>query len=156
MLRRKRKMADVQIVVFDLINELCGVETTEVNEIVKYQEVTKVPEMPDFIEGIINLRSHVVPIINLNRRFHLGESPDMNATKVIITNIDGQLIGFIVDNVIEIVRLTPEESEEAPELIKKWGKKYIKFVGKINGKLVNILDMSKILSEEERVHIGSL
>lgn len=156
MFKGESKMADIQIVVFDLINELCGVETTQVNEIVKYQEITKVPEMPDFIEGIINLRSHVVPIINLNRRFHLGESPDISATKIIITSIDGQQIGFIVDNVIEIVRLTPEDSEEAPELIKKWGKKYIKFVGKINGKLVNILDLSKILSEEEMVHITSL
>lgn len=149
-------MADVQIVVFDLINELCGVETTQVNEIVKYQEVTKVPEMPDFIEGIINLRGHVVPIINLNKRFHLGENPDISTTKVIITNIEGQQIGFVVDNVIEIVRLTPDESEEAPDLIKKWGKKYINYVGKINDKLVNILDLSKILSEEEMVHISSL
>lgn len=156
MFKEETEMGDVQIVVFDLINELCGVETTQVNEIVKYQEVTKVPEMPDFIEGIINLRNHVVPIINLNRRFHLGESTDISATKVIITNIEGQQIGFIVDNVIEIVRLTPEDSEEAPELIKKWGKKYIKFVAKINEKLVNILDFSKILSEEEIEHISTI
>ena len=156
MFKEEKEMADIQIVVFDLIDELCGVETTQVSEIVKYQEVTKVPEMPDFIEGIINLRSHVVPIINLNRRCHLGESADISATKVIITNIDGQQIGFIVDNVIEIVRLTPEDSEEAPEIIKKWGKKYIKYVGKVNGKLVNILDFSKILSEEEMVHISTI
>lgn len=149
-------MADIQIVVFDLINELCGVETSQVNEIVKYQEVTKVPEMPDFVEGIINLRDHVVPIINLNTRFRLGQNPDPSTTKIIITNIENQQIGFVVDNVIEIVRLNPENSESTPDLIKKWGKNYIKYVAKINGKLVNMLDLSKVLSEEEFANISSI
>ncbi len=149
-------MADLQIVVFDLIDELCGVETDQVNEIVKYQEVTKVPEMPDFIEGIINLRGHVVPIINLNKRFHLGQPESDKSTKIIITSIEDQQIGFVVDNVIEIVRLSPEDTEATPELIKKWGKKYIKYVAKIRDKLVNILDLRSILTEEEIEHITSL
>lgn len=149
-------MADLQVIVFDLINELCGVETTQVSEIVKYQEVTGVPEMPEFIEGIINLRGHVVPIINLNRRFHLGEPNSDNSTKIIITSIEGQQIGFVVDNVIEIVRLVPEDMEDTPALIKKWGKKYVKYVAKIKDRLVNVLDMASILTEEEMEHITSM
>ena len=149
-------MADVQIVVFDLINEICGVETEQVNEIVKYQEITKVPEMPAFIEGIINLRGHVVPVINLNTRFHLGKNDAEKNTKIIITNIDEQQVGFVVDNVVEIVRLSSEDTEATPDLIKKFGKKYIKHVAKIKDKLVNILDLASILTEEEMEHIGSL
>lgn len=149
-------MSDMQIVVFDLINELCGVEADQVHEIVKYQEITKVPEMPDFIEGIINLRGHVVPIINLNRRFHLGQADADKSTKIIITSIEGQQIGFVVDNVIEIVRLSQEDTEATPDLIKKWGKKYVQYVAKIKGKLVNILDLGSILTEEEMEHISSI
>ena len=147
-------MSDMQIVVFDLINELCGVETDQVSEIVKYQEVTRVPEMPEFIEGIINLRGHVAPIINLNRRFHLGQSDAEKNTKIIITSIDGQQVGFVVDNVSEIVRLSMQDTEETPDLIRKWGKKYIKYVAKIKGKLVNIIDLQGILTEEELEHIS--
>lgn len=149
-------MADMQIIVFDLINELCGVETEQVSEIVRYQEITKVPEMPEFIEGIVNLRGKVVPIINLNKRFHLGQAEVGSSTKIIITSLEDQQIGFVVDNVIEIVRLAPEDTEATPDLIKKWGKKYIKCVAKIKEKLVNILDLGSVLTEEELEHISSM
>lgn len=147
---------EIQIIVFDLINELCGVETEQVNEIVRYQEVTKVPEMPDFIEGIINLRGKVIPIINLNKRFHLGNTPPDKNTKIIITNINDQQVGFIVDNVSEIVRLSDENIESPPELIKKWSKKYIKYVAKFKEKLINVLDLKSILTDEEMEHINSI
>ena len=149
-------MTDMQIVIFELLNELCGVETHQVREIVKYQEITKVPEMPGFIEGIINLRGHVIPVINLNMRFHLGQVEASNSTKIIITSIDDQQFGFVVDDVLEIIRLSSEDTEETPQLIKKWGKKYVKCVGKIKDKLVNILDLSSIMTEEELEHINSL
>jgi purine-binding chemotaxis protein CheW len=149
-------MTDMQIVIFELLNELCGVETAQVREIVKYQEITKVPEMPGFIEGIINLRGHVIPVINLNARFHLGQVKASNSTKIIITNIDDQQFGFVVDDVLEIIRLSSEDTEETPQLIKKWGKKYVKCVAKIKDKLVNILDLGSIMTEEELEHINSL
>lgn len=148
-------MADMQVVVFELFQELCGVETGQVREIVKYPEITKVPEMPEFIEGIINLRGHVIPIINLNKRFHLGDIKPTESTKIIIISIDEQQLGFVVDDVLEIIRLSTEDTEETPNLIKKWGKKYVKCVAKVKDKLVNILDLSSIMTEEELENISS-
>ena len=149
-------MTDMQVVVFKLADELCGVETEQVREIMIYQEVTKVPEMPTFIEGIINLRGHVIPVINLNKRFHLGKVEADSSTKIIITSIEEQLIGFVVDDVIEIVRLTKEETEETPQIIQRLGKKYVKCVAKIKDKLVNVLDLTDILTEEELGHISTI
>lgn len=149
-------MVDMQVVVFKLIDELCGVETEQVREIMKYQEITKIPEMPTFVEGIINLRGHVIPVINLNKRFHLGQIEADNSTKIIITSIEQQQVGFVVDDVLEIVRLSKEETEETPQIIQRLGKKYVKCVAKIKGKLVNVLDLTDILTEEELGHISSL
>ena len=149
-------MIDMQVVVFELLDELCAVETFQVKEILRYQEVTKIPEMPDFIEGMINLRDRVIPIINLDTKFHLGRAKNPENGKIIITTINDQNVGFVVDNVIEILRLTDEHLEDAPEIIRKWGKKYIKCVAKIKDKLVNVLDLNSVLTDEQLEHIISL
>jgi purine-binding chemotaxis protein CheW len=112
--------------------------------------------MPDFIEGIINLRGKVIPIINLDVKFHLGQPRNLDTSKIIITTVNEQSIGFVVDNVIEILRITNEHLEEAPDLIKKWGNKYIKCVANIKDKLVNVLDLENILTDEQKEHISSI
>ena len=142
-------MAELQVVVFSLNNEFCGVDTSQVQEIVKYQEVTKVPRMPKFIEGLINLRGKVVPVINLNTRFELGKSDITKKTKIIITNLNNSPVGFIVNDVSEIIKLLDEDTEVPPELIQKAGNEYLRSVGKKDGKLISILNFDRILTDTE-------
>lgn len=142
-------MEELQIVVFALNNEMCGVDTMQVKEIVKYQDVTKAPQMPDFVEGLINLRGHVIPVINLNRRFGLCESPVDNRTKIIITEIEAQLIGFIVDEVREIIKLRQDDVESAPDILSKAGNTYIKGIAKKENQLISVLDLTKVLHGSE-------
>jgi purine-binding chemotaxis protein CheW len=142
-------MYELQIVVFSLNDETCGVDTPQVLEIVKYQEIAKVPEMPEFIDGIINLRGKIVPIINLNKRFDLGATEITKKTKIIITKQKENYVGFVVNDVSEILRLTEEELEISPSIIAKAGNSYLKSIGKRDGKLISILDLNNILTSVE-------
>jgi purine-binding chemotaxis protein CheW len=142
-------MEGIQIVVFTLNDEVCGVETKQVKEIVKYEVITKMPKMPQFVDGIISLRGTVVPVVNLNKRFGLGNTEITKKTKIIITDLDGKLIGFIVNDVSEIIKLPPESIENTPELIRKIDNSYLKNVGKKGEELISVLDLSMILTDTE-------
>lgn len=142
-------MAEMQLVVFSLNDELCGADTSQIQEIVKYQDVTKVPRMPKFVDGIINLRGRVIPIINLNKRFELGETEITKKTKIIITKIDNSYIGFVVNDVSEIIKLSENEIETPPEIIQKDGSEYLRGVGKKEDKLISILNLNSIMTNVE-------
>lgn len=142
-------MEGIQIVVFTLKDEVCGVETTQVKEIVKYESITKMPNMPNFIDGVISLRGTVVPVVNLNKRFGLGNTEITKKTKIIITDLEGKLIGFIVNDVSEIIKLPAQDIENTPEIIKKIDNLYLKYVGKKGEELISILDLSTILTDTE-------
>ncbi|EGD47174.1 CheW protein [Ruminiclostridium papyrosolvens DSM 2782] len=142
-------MNDIQVVVFDLNNELCSVETSIVYKIEKYGSISLVPQMPDYIKGIYNLRGKVVPVVDLNKRFNLGESEVTKKTKIIITEKDDQLYGFMVNNVTEIINLNENSVDRSEAVIRLNSKKYIKGIGKNDGKLFSIIDLNEILHNEE-------
>ena len=142
-------MADLQIVVFNLNVEVCGVDTSQIKQIIKYQEITKVPKMPKFIEGMINLRGRVIPVINLNKRFEFGETELTKKTKIIITEIEGHPLGFLVNDVQELMKLSDENIEVLPDLIHEAGNDYMKKVGKRGESLITIVDLHAILTESE-------
>ncbi len=149
-------MEDLHVVIFRLNNELCGAETSQVTEILKYQEAEKVPKMPRFLDGLINLRGRIIPVINLNKRFELGETDITKKTKIIITQINDGYLGYIVNDVTEIVRFTKDELELTPEIINKTGNTYMKYVGKKGEKIVSILDLKGILSDKETVRLKTV
>jgi len=142
-------MAETQVVVFALNRENCGVETSQVQKIVKYQDIFKVAKMPKFIEGIFNYRGSVIPAIDLNKRFEFGETQITDNTKIVVTQIRNNLVGFIVNDVMEILTLSEEDIEETPEIISSNGNNFLKCVGKKNEKLISILDLSLILNDSE-------
>ena len=142
-------MEGIQIVVFTLNDEVCGVETTQVKEIVKYESITKMPDMPKFIDGVISLRGTVVPVVNLNKRFGLGDTEITKKTKIIINDIEGKLVGFIVNDVSEIIKIPAEDIENTPDLIRDTHNVYLKNVGKKGYQLISILDLSAILTDTE-------
>lgn len=149
-------MSETLIVIFSLNNELCGVETSQVQEIVKYQTASKVPDMPLYIEGIINLRGKTVVLVDLNRRFGLGETAFLDKTKIIVSSVRDLDIGFIVNDVSEIVRFAEDEIDTAPEIIRRTGNEHLMSVGKKGDRVISILNLNKIMKEEEIEEIRNI
>lgn len=142
-------MAEKQFVVFKLDTEEYGIDIMNVREIAPYQSVSKVPNTPKFIEGVINFRGVVIPIINLKKRFSLEDHGEHGDTRMIVINLDEKQIGFIVDEASETVRLDDAEIEPAPDLITGVDRTYILGVGKKDKRLIILIDLLKILSSDE-------
>ena len=142
-------MSDIQVVIFTLNNELCSVEASLVYKIEKYSEISSIPQMPDYIKGLYNLRGRVVPVVDLNKRFNMGESEITKKTKIIITEKEDQLFGFMVNNVMEILNLDENSIDKSDAILKVNSMKYIKGIGKKNDKLFSIIDLNEILHTVE-------
>ena len=142
-------MNELQVVVFRLNGQLFGAETSQVFQIIKYQQANKIPRMPRFIEGIINYRGEVLPVIDLNRRFELGDSEINKKTKIIVSNIEEKLTGFIVNDVVEITKFSEEDIEPAPAAIGSEVAAFLKKVGKKGDQLISIIDLDRVLGESE-------
>ncbi len=142
-------MAGQQLVIFNINGENFGVEITQVKEIIKPMEIFKVPNTPDYIEGLINLRGKVHTVFNMRKKFGLPTIDFDDNTKIIIVSVNSMLIGFIVDEVNEIVRVEEEQMENAPQAISSVSLKYITGVAKIGERIILILDLSSALSLAE-------
>lgn len=138
-----------QLVSFRLGEEEFAVDILKIQEIIRIVEVTCIPKSPDFVEGVINLRGRVLPVIDLRKRFGLpSEKTDKN-TRIIVMDIGGRIVGFIVDAVSEVLRLPASSIEPAPPMIGGIDSDYIKGVGKLENRLLILLDVCRILDVEE-------
>ena len=142
-------MSELQVVVFSLNGQLFGAEASQVFQIIKYEEATKVPKMPKFIEGILNYRDSVLPVVNLARRFDMEEMKTTKKAKILVTKMEDKLVGFIVNDVTEIMKFTDEEIESVPLLMNSEASAYLKKVGKKNDKLISFIDLEKVLNDNE-------
>ncbi len=146
-------MAENQFVIFRLGNEKYAVDILNVGGISEYRDITNVPNAPYFIEGIINLRGDIIPIINLKKRFEIPEKEVDPDTRIIINNIGGKDMGFIVDEASQVVKIEDENIEVAPDIIKGNERAYIHGVGKMGDDIVILLDLEKVLSDEEKQEV---
>ncbi len=149
-------MSSMQHVIFNLEHEEYGLDIMKVITIEKYQEVVKVPNTPDYITGIINLRDSVLPIYSLRKKFHLEEKEPDDDTKIIVTVTNGMNIGFIVDGVQEIINIEDKIIEDAPKIITGVHHKYIKSIAKLDERMVILIDIDLIISEEEQLELGKV
>ena len=150
-------MAEKQYVVFNLDKEEFGIDIMNVKEIIPYQESIQIPKSPDFIEGIINYRGNVIPIINLRKRFNLDIGDMTKDTRIIVISLEEKEIGFVVDEASQTLRLNEEQIDPTPDVISDVDRRYIIGVGKVDeSRLVIILDLEKILSDEEIDEINNL
>jgi len=140
----------LQLVSFKLREEEFGVNILQVQEIIRMQEITNVPNAPDFVEGVINLRGRVIPIVDLRKRFGLEAKEHSKATRIIVVMIDQVTVGLIVDEVSEVLRIPEDTVEPPPPIVAGIESDYIKGVGKLEDRLLILLDLNKILSREER------
>ena len=142
-------MDDMQIVIFNINGQLFGAEAWQVFQIIKYQEATKVPKMPKFIEGIINFSDSALPVINLAKRFDMGDATINKKTKILVARIDDNYAGFIVNDVSEILRFAEHEINAAPAMMQTEAAQYLKKVAIREEKVISIIDLEKVLSDVE-------
>ncbi len=149
-------MASLQQVIFKLDNEEYGLDIMKVSGIEKYQEVVKVPNSPEYIEGIINLRGEILPIYSLRTKFNLVGKTSDDETKIIVVNTNDMKIGFVVDLVVEILNIDEENVEGAPKLVTGINRKYIKSVAKQDERMIILIDIDLIISDEEKIELGEV
>ncbi|MFP4213723.1 MAG: chemotaxis protein CheW [Desulfohalobiaceae bacterium] len=143
----------LQLVSFKLKDEEFGVDILQVQEIIRMQEITHVPNAPDFVEGVINLRGRVIPIVDLRKRFGLESQEHGSATRIIVVMIGQVTVGLIVDEVSEVLRIPEDTVEPPPPIVAGIESDYIKGVGKLEDRLLILLDLNKILSREEKTSL---
>jgi purine-binding chemotaxis protein CheW len=139
-----------QLIIFKLGDEEFGVDILQVKEIEKLdQEVTRVPKAPAFVEGVINLRGEIVPIVDLRKRFGLTQKPITSESRVVIVEINDNLIGMMVDAVIEVIRVNVSSIEPTPQITKGVDAYFLNGVAKIDERLIVLLNLERALSAEE-------
>lgn len=149
-------MAIQQLVKFSVADQNFGVNINQIYQIIKPQEVFKVPNTPPFIEGLINLRGKVLTVFNLRKRFNLPEKANDEDTKVLIVNMNDMLLGFTVDSVTEIVRINDEDIEDTPTTLRNFDRRFLSGVGKLGDKLILLLDLEKVLTPDEELQVQEI
>jgi purine-binding chemotaxis protein CheW len=142
-----------QVVVFRLGNEVYGVDIAVVREIIRMQPVTKVPGAPAFVEGVINLRGKVIPVIDLRKRFGLSASEYTKHSRISVVEIDQRAIGLIVDAVAEVLRIPTSAVEPPSGFITSVDSSYLRGIAKLDQRLIILLNLDHILT---RVETGAL
>lgn len=149
-------MATLQQVVFKLDKEEYGLDIMRVNGIEKYQEVVKIPNSPEYVDGIINLRGEVLPVFSLRKKFRLDAKEYDDKTKIIVAYTNNMKIGFVVDMVIEILNIDEDDVEATPKILTGIDRKYIKSVAKVDERMIILLDIELIVSDEEKISLGEV
>lgn len=133
-----------------------GIPIEQVHEITRPSEITRLPGMPDFVEGIMNLRGSVIPLMDLKKRFRLGATEVQDSSRVIVANLEKQRCGVIVDDVMEIIPIQKDSMEDAPNIAGGVGARFILGIGKVDNRLIIAVDMRKILTEHEERELPEL
>lgn len=133
-------------VVFKLEGEEYGIDILRVKEIKEMLRITRVPKSPSFVRGVVNLRGEVIPVIDLRKKFNLQERKDTESTRIIIVTVDEITIGLIIDTSSEVLEIEKELIEEPPMAVSSIDHSYIYGIGKVNDRLIILLDVAKIVS----------
>jgi len=139
----------LQWVTFKLANETYGINVMQVQEVLRYSEIAPVPGAPMYVLGIINLRGNVVTVIDTRTRFGLETSEVTDNTRVVIIELEKQVIGILVDSVAEVVYLRASEIDMAPNVGNDESAKFIQGVSNREGELLILVDLNKLLADEE-------
>ncbi len=142
-----------QLILFNLGKGNYGIPIENVFEIKKMEEITVVPKAPKFIEGVINLRGNVIPVVDLRKRFGMEKIDYSKKTKIIIVEIGKRQFGLIVDSVAEVVTLSNDQIEQSLPTVSGLKAEFINGIGKLNDKLIIILEISRILQSSEDIKI---
>lgn len=150
MAQQEQRETVAQLVVFQLGHELYGADIAAVREVGPLQRVTRVPRTPRYIEGVTNLRGRVIPVVDLRRRLGLPVTAATKTTRIAVAELEGGQVGMIVDAVLEVLRVPTESIEPPTQLMSSIDSEYVRGVAKVDGKLIILLDLARVLQREER------
>jgi purine-binding chemotaxis protein CheW len=140
---------DLQVVGFRVGNETYGVRIAAVREIVRVPEITSVPNAPEIIEGVINLRGKIIPVMDLRKRFGLTEIVTDKKNRILVVDLENKLLGLIVNSASEVLKISPSDIEPPGTVFAEGESGYVTGVGKLKGRLIILLDINKLLHRPE-------
>ena len=135
----------INLVTFKLGNNEYAIDIMQAKEIIKMEKITLIPNAPDYVEGVINLRGNIIPIVDLKKRFNLDENEGEKNTGIIIVKIDDVDMGIIIDAISKVVSIATSNIQPPPPMLSGIGQKYIKGVAKLEDKLLVVLDLEKLI-----------
>ena len=138
----------MQLVSFKLSDETYGIEITKIREIILVGQITRVPETPHYIKGLINLRSSVIPVIDLRARFSLSENELTQDSRIMVLNVGRRTIGIVVDSVNEVLRVSQDQISPAPPTVASLGNQYMTGLVRLEEQLLILLDVDRLFGEE--------
>lgn len=139
----------LQLVTFTLGGEEYAVDILKIQEINRMKEITRVPNAPYYVEGVINLRGKVIPVVSLRKKFGLPEEEDTSKQRIMIMDIQGVTIGLIVDSVSEVLRISTDIVEPPPSMTYSVSSEFIWGIAKLEDRLIILLDMDRLIGKEE-------
>jgi purine-binding chemotaxis protein CheW len=145
-----------QLVVFKLGDEEFGVDISQVREIIKLVEITKMPNSPVFVEGVINLRGSIATVIDLRKRLGIESNGNSEDTRIIIVELGNDIVGMIVDSVTEVLRMSVRDIDESALLTSQVEAEYVRGVGKLEDRILILLDLNKALTKGEVAQIEKI
>ena len=147
--KKERSAIEGKFLTFILGDEIYGIEILKAREIIGLMDITTVPQTPEYMKGVINLRGKVIPVIDLRLKFSLQEEEHTQETCVIVVEVNDTSIGLIVDSVSEVSDISGEEIENAPTFGQGIDTSFIMGLGKVKDKIIILLDIERVLSSEE-------
>ncbi|GAB4387937.1 MAG: chemotaxis protein CheW [Thermodesulfovibrionales bacterium] len=139
----------LQLVTFNLGNEEYAVDILKVQEINRMSDIAKVPNAPPYLEGVINLRGRVIPVVNLRKRFGLGEKESDERSRIMIMDLQGTTMGLVVDSVSEVLRIPSGTVEPTPPIASDVGTEFIRGIAKLEDRLIILIDMDSLIDRPE-------
>ncbi len=146
----------IQLVTFRLKDETYGINVMHVQEVLRVSEIAPVPGAPDYVLGIINLRGNVVTVIDTRSRFGLPMAEVTDTSRIVIIESDKQVVGIMVDAVAEVVELTESQIDSAPNVGNEESSRYIQGIATLSNVLLIVVDLQKLLTDDEWAEVGML
>lgn len=145
-----------QLVTFKIEDDEFGVDILKVQEINRMMNITRIPNAPDFVEGVINLRGKIIPVVDLRKKLGFPSKEHDKSTRIIVVELEGIVLGFIVDSVSEVLRIPSSTIEPPPSIIRGIESEFIEGVGKLEDRLLILLELKKIFTTTEHRSLGEM
>jgi purine-binding chemotaxis protein CheW len=140
----------LQLVTFKLDNEEFAVDILKVQEINKMTDITRIPNAPPFVEGVINLRGKIIPVVDLRKRLGFEGRSFGKSTRIIVVELEGMVLGFTVDSVSEVLRISESTVEPPPSLVSGMESEYIEGIGKLENRLLLLLELKEVFISNDK------
>ncbi|HEX2094014.1 MAG TPA: chemotaxis protein CheW [Longimicrobiaceae bacterium] len=147
----RQSVPQVQLVTFRIGTEEFGLDVFAVHEILRYQAPTSVPRAPEFVEGVIDVRGTLVPVVDLRRRFEVPGPQVNEETRIVLVQYGGERLGLVVDAVTEVLRVPETAVSPPPQYIRGLAAEFVRGIVRLEGRLVVLIDIERILSSQERI-----